>query len=314
MITRYSKNPVKQVSGVIYWNRGTLIFFTLCSIAAYLLCIEYKHDELILPAIPVSILGGALAIFLGFRNSSAYDRWWEARKIWGANVNDSRSLGMELISYCVPKDENDKIEMNNWIRTTVRRHIGWVYALRSHLRQENYCEELQYWLDKPDEESLKKASNIPTQILLIQAKQISFAFEKGWIEEFRFNSLIGTLKKLYDNQGKAERIKGTVFPFYYNYFTMFFLWLFTFCLPFALAGIMDNWLLVPISISISFAFSMLNKSGVVTETPFSGSAADTPMSTICRTIEIDLLEMINEENIPDQLGDLEGRFGVMYKI
>ena len=312
MIITFSKNPIKQVVGIIYWNRSVLFFFAFCAAMAYTLIIHFEMTYLVLPAIPVSILCGALAIFLGFRNSSAYDRWWEARKIWGAIVNNSRSFGMELISYGVAKN-NDQEEMDEWIKKSVRRHIGWVYALRSSLRKEPFCKELKEWIPVEEQEKLMSASNIPTQLLVMQGREMSYAHEKGWIEEFRFNALIGTLKKLYDDQGKSERIKGTVFPFYYNYFTLFFLWLFTFCLPFALAGIMSNWILIPISIAISFAFAILNKSGVVTETPFEGRAADIPLSNICRTVEIDLLQMINEKDIPAPLDDEIGKFGVRYK-
>jgi len=156
-------------------------------------------------------------------------------------------------------------------------------------------------------------TNVPAQILVIQGKAIAYALEKGWIEEFRLNALMTTIKKLYDDQGKCERIKNTIFPFYYNYFTNFFLWLFTLSLPFALAETMHNWLLIPVSIAISFAFAILNKTGLITETPFEGKAADTPMSTICRGIEIDLLEMIGENEVPVSLEDRRGRFSVINK-
>ena len=111
----------------------------------------------------------------------------------------------------------------------------------------------------------------------------------GFINAGNLNNKSTWLFEFYDDQGKAERIKNTIFPHYYNYFTLFFLWLFTLSLPFALASIMDNWILIPISMAISFAFYILNKSGVLTETPFEGRASDIAISTICRGIEIDML-------------------------
>ena len=105
-----------------------------------MLCHYYGYHEFEIPAIPVSILGGALAIFLGFKNSSAYDRWWEARKIWGAVVNDSRSLGMEINTYCTPK-AGEEGELAEWKARTIKRHIGRLYALRSHLKKEQFSEE-----------------------------------------------------------------------------------------------------------------------------------------------------------------------------
>ena len=312
MIVDFSKNPIKQIVGIVFWNRASLLFFTACAVLAYVLIIQYELTYFTLPAIPVSILGGALAIFLGFRNSSAYDRWWEARKIWGAIVNNSRSLSMELIAYTRAKN-GDAEELNLWVKSMVHRHIGWTYALRSSLRKEAFCKELKNWISEEDGEKVRSAKNVPTQLLVLQGKEVTRAFDKGWIDEFRLNAIMSTLKKLYDDQGKSERIKGTIFPFYYNYFTLFFLWLFTFSLPFALAGMMDNWFLIPISVAISFAFAILNKTGIVTETPFEGRAADIPLSNICRTIEIDLLQMIEAEDIPEPLDDIIAKFGVRYK-
>ena len=313
MIVKFSANIFKQIIGITFWNLKTILFFVACGTAAYVLCCELGYEYLILPAIPVSILGGALAIFLGFKNSSAYDRWWEARKIWGSIVNDSRSIGMELITYPISDNQADKEEINTWKKRTVYRQIGWIYALRSLLRKESHCEELRKWGTEADLKKLAKSTNLPAQILVLQGKDVAYAFEKGWIEEFRFHALMTTIKKMYDNQGKCERIKNTIFPFYYNYFTNMFLWLFTLSLPFALVGIMHNWIIIPMSVAISFSFAMLNKSGQITETPFEGRAADTPITTICRGIEIDLLEMLEEESIPKPIENSEGKFGVVFK-
>jgi ion channel-forming bestrophin family protein len=315
MIVHFSKNPFKQVFAILYFNLGSVIFFGACATLAYILCIHYNYESLILPAIPVSILGGALAIFLGFKNSSAYDRWWEARKIWGAVVNDSRSIAMELSTYGIPKDESDRDDVEAWKRRTVMRHIGWVHALRHHLRKEPFNEDLCQWIEEKDAEKLRTVSNVPAQLIAIQAKDVKLALRRGWIDEFRFNAIMVTMKKLYDDQGKCERIKNTVFPFYYNYFTNFFLYLFTFSLPFALAGeeSINSWILIPVSVAISFAFSILNKTGLITENPFEGRAADTPMSTISTGIQIDLMEMIDEIDVPDPVPDSVTKFGVVYK-
>jgi putative membrane protein len=311
MIIHYSKNPVKQLIGVSYHNRIAIFLFTVFALSAYYLCTYKGYEFINVPAVPVSILGGALAIFLGFRNSSAYDRWWEARKVWGSIVNNSRSLGLELITYPIGKNEQEEKVIEEWRRECVMRHIGWLYTLNAQLRKKPV--ELQPYLNDHDIELLKGKNNTAAQILVIQGNAIDNAFRRGWIEEFRFNSLIGTLKKFYDDQGKAERIKNTIFPFYYNYFTNFFLWLFTISLPFALSTVMSNWLMIPLSIAISFAFYILNKSGVITETPFEGSASDTPLTTICRTIEIDLLQMLDTDEVPEIHPAQKGMFDVLFQ-
>ena len=309
MIIRFSKNPIKQFTGIVYWNRYNILLFGLFAGLAYTAIIIYEFDYIRLPAIPVSILGGALSIFLGFRNSSAYDRWWEARKIWGAVVNDSRSFGLELITYPIGKDNEEETEIEAWRLKAVRRHIGWLNALDAHLRKKDI--DLTPYLSSHEIELISGKKNIPVQIQVLQGNEMDKAFRKGWVEEFRFNSLIGTIKKFYDDQGKAERIKNTVFPFYYNYFTSLILWLFALSLPFALATIMNTWIMIPVSILISFSFFILNKAGILTETPFESTAADTPLSTICRTIEIDMLEMLDSDEVPESLPITKGKFGVL---
>jgi ion channel-forming bestrophin family protein len=312
MIVRFSKNPFIQVFGVTFWNFKSFLYFAIAASAAFILCHGYDYHFLEINAVPVSILGGALAIFLGFKNSSAYDRWWEARKIWGAVVNDSRSIAMELLTYGMPEKGQEK-EHEEWQKRTVYRHIGWVHALRSHLRGEELCEDLGQWVNPTELKDLMKNHNVPAQLIIAQGKDIALALKKGWIDEFRHQSLMTTNKKMYDNQGKAERIKNTVFPFYYNYFTSFFLWLFATSFPFALASLMHTWVMIPVSIAVSFAFYILNKSGQITETPFVGGAADTPLTTIARGIEIDLLEMLKEDEIPEPTEEVYGKFGVVYK-
>jgi putative membrane protein len=311
MIINFSKNKFSQVISVIFWNRNALFFFAFCSAAAFFSCVYFEQDYLCLPPIPVSILGGALAIFLGFRNSSAYDRWWEARKIWGAVVNDSRSLGLEVLTYPIPEKESDKAEIEAWQKRVLHRHIAWLYALNGHLRKEKI--DLTKYMSSEEIASVSSKNNIPAQIIVQQGADMRLAFEKNWFAEYRFNALTGTLKKFYDDQGKAERIKNTVFPFYYNYFTRFFLYLFTMTLPFALVSVQPNWVMIPISVLISFAFFILNKSGEITETPFEGRAADTPISTICRGIEIDLLQMLDADDVPGGLPVDTGKFGVQYQ-
>ena len=195
-------------------------------------------------------------------------------------------------------------------RKAILRHIGWLYALNAHLRKNPM--DLSKYLDKEELASIEGKSNKPAQIVAIQGKEMQVAFNKGWTGEYRFNALVATLTKFYDDQGKAERIKNTVFPYYYNYFTLFFLWLFTISLPFALAQIMDNWIMIPFSILISFSFFILHKAGSITENPFENAAADTPLNTICRGIEIDLLQMIDEKDIPAPEPTQITKFGVTH--
>ena len=317
MLIKFSDNPFKQVIGITFYNKGSIALFILISIAA---TVQYKFAEIFmfrpldLPVVPVSILGGALAIFLGFRNNSAYDRWWEARKIWGGIVNASRTFGTFIISFSSTEFSRGKIsekEVKRWQEDLIHRHLAWLYALKMHLRKLNYWEHLEKYLSEKEIEEIRKYHNKPTQLLHSQSIKIQEGYDKKIIEDFRHMELANVMKELIRLQGMTERIKGTIFPYYYNYFTIVFLWLFIVCLPLALVPQM-SWGAIPMSVAISFVFTILEKAGATTEDPFEGRASDTPISTITRNIEIDLLEMLKSKTIPAPEEPKTGKFGVRY--
>ncbi len=315
MLIKFSPNIFKQVFGIAYHNFKAIFLFIAFAVIAELQHAWdgiYDWTGLDLPVVPVTILGGALAIFLGFRNNSAYDRWWEARKIWGGIVNTSRTLSSFVMTFPSLKHGEAPIEeVDQWKRSIIHRQIAWLYTLKAHLRKQTNFDQLKEWLSDEEYEILMRKSNKPAQLLHNQNQAIAYAYEAGMIDNFRHMELAKLVKQFYDLQGMNERIKNTVFPYYYNYFTGLFLWLFIICLPFSLVPIMD-YMAIPMSIAISFIFYILNKSGEMTEDPFEGRAADTPMSTISRSIEIDLLEMLGEPHPPKPLDIQNTKFGVAY--
>ena len=317
MLIKFSDNPFKQIIGITFYNKVNISLFILISIVA---TAQYEFGEIFtfsplqLPVVPVSILGGALAIFLGFRNNSAYDRWWEARKIWGGIVNASRAFGTFLISFSSADFSEGKIkdsEIKKWREDLIYRHIAWLYSLKMHLRKLNYWEHLEKYLSEKEVEDIRKYHNKPTQLLHLQSVKLQEGYDKKIIEDFRHMELANVIKELIRLQGMTERIKGTIFPYYYNYFTTIFLWLFIICLPLALVSEM-GWGAIPMSIAISFVFTILEKAGATTEDPFEGRASDTPISTITRNIEIDLLEMLKSKTVPGPVESKVGKFGVQY--
>lgn len=317
MLIKFSDNPFRQIAGIVFYNKGNIFLFILISIIATL---EYKYAKILvadpfdLPVVPVSILGGALAIFLGFRNNSAYDRWWEARKIWGGIVNASRTYASFIISFSsegFSGKKRKKEEVVAWRKDLIYRHISWLYALKMHLRKLNYWEHLEKYLSPEEVDELRHYHNKPAQLLHLQSLKLQEGFDMKIIEDFRHMELANIMKELFRLQGMTERIKGTIFPYYYNYFTGVFLWLFIICLPFALVPDM-GWATIPMASAISFVFTILEKSGATTEDPFEGRASDTPISTITRNIEIDLLEMLRNETVPAPMEPITGKFGVKY--
>jgi putative membrane protein len=238
----------------------------------------------------VVYLSYGLAFFLAFRNNSAYDRWWEARKIWGGIVNISRTFA-GYVTTNIDTDQPSKEKI-------VRRHAAWMNAVRIQLREQDKWDEVYKWVDKNEAETYKDKANKATQINHKQLEVFAQLKQEGKIDMFEHQMLSDCIRQMYELQGKAERIKKTTFPFFYTYFTRMFLWVFILLLPFGLVPVM-GWESLPITIVTSFIFFILERTGTATMVPLDRNTSGTPMSGLCRVIEIDILQQVGAKDIPE---------------
>lgn len=286
-----------------------------------------------IPWLPLSLIGTAVAFYVGFKNNQSYDRLWEARKIWGAMVNNSRKLGTMIKNYrsaeMADTMNNDAIR-----KEIVYRHIAYLYQLREQLLKparwehvqlnwiygkfnrrrrdryfNNFKEELDQltsrsYLSESEKESLSGVANKATQILDKQTQSVQLLYEENMINPMQQVDLQAMLNGFYEEQGRAERIKNSPFPTQYASLSFIFVCIFVFLLPFGIVGEFDKlgnamiWMTVPVGVVIGFIYVMMELIGDYSENPFEGLHNDIPMLAICRTIEIDLLEMIGDKNIP----------------
>jgi putative membrane protein len=178
-------------------------------------------------------------------------------------------------------------------------------VLRLQLRELPSDEPIQKWLPPDEVASLETARNKATQILTIQARRFRELHENKRFEQFRLFELMATVREFFELQGKVERIKNTPLMRHYSFFTTIFVWVFVLFLPFGFVEQMD-WKMIPLFVLISTIFTMLDKAGTFTETPFDNNFNDVAMDAICRTIEIDMLQQIGSEEIPDSLVAVDG--------
>ncbi|MEZ4911580.1 MAG: bestrophin family ion channel [Saprospiraceae bacterium] len=304
MVVKLRKGLLSNVWINIIIFHKELIYFLLLSLAVYSLYV-LGHKWVDIPVLPVAMLGTALSILLGFRNGSAYDRWWEARKIWGGIINISRTFTTQIKSY---------VDDTQQVKNLVYRHLAYINTLRLALRGQNidYHKELSAFIPIVEWENLQSMANISTQILNLQASEIKANVKNGHIDsEFKQYELMGSIKELFDLQGRAERIKKTPFPKYYELYINVFFFAFITLFPFSIVGNLDKmsqgldysmtWLIVPITLLVGFVFAAIDKSGSATEDPFENQMSDTPMTSICITIERDLRQMLGEKEIPAAL-------------
>lgn len=254
---------------------------------------------LALSSLPLGMMAAALSIFLAFRTNSAYDRWWEARKLWGSLVNESRTFARQVTTLI------DRGASEQATRDLVEWQIAYVHALRCHLRRQNPFPEIAGRLAPPLVSWLRTQRNVPLALLLHAGRELRGVYQAGRLDSFRFVQMDSTLTRLCDIQGACERIKHTPLPRQYEYFPRLLVGAYCLLLPFGLVEGMG--LLTPLaSTLVSFIFVSLETIGRDIEAPFENTVHDTPMGQLSRAIEINLRESLGDTRLPREVSPIDG--------
>ncbi|MCB0667151.1 MAG: hypothetical protein KDC80_15085 [Saprospiraceae bacterium] len=282
-----------------------------------------------LPWQPISVIGIAVAFYLGFKNNSSYDRTWEARKIWGSIVNNSRTFSAAVMAFF----QGPGVE--EYQREIIYRHVAWLTALRFQLRlsrewehtseriksinpticeeyYENLDHEMRHYISDDEFEFYKSKSNIASLILAKQSSRLQELRDQNYFEDFRHMEFHDLIRSFYEDQGKSERIKNFPFPRQYASTSLWLAFIFSVFVPFGMLdlfnirGEMWVWATIPMSALVIWVFFLMEKIGDYSENPFEGTYNDVPISSIARTIEIDMREMLGDQNIPDPLKPVNG--------
>lgn len=295
---------------------------------------NFTHWKIItIPWLPLSLIGTAVAFYVGFKNVQSYDRIWEARKVWGAITNNSRMLAAMVKNF---RSDDAGLEDGREIKKQIIfRHIAYLYQLREQLleptpwehvslhrlwvgyynqrRRANlygrYKDELNEltshtYLTEADKLSLQGLNNKAVQLLDIQSAGVQELYQNKAINMMQQLELQKTINNFYDEQGRVERIKRTPFPRKYASFSFIFVCIFVFLLPFGIVGEFSKlgeigvWMSIPVGVIIGWVYVTMELIGDYSENPFEGLHNDIPMLSICRNIEIDMLQMIGEKNVP----------------
>ncbi|KQM65495.1 hypothetical protein ASE75_04315 [Sphingomonas sp. Leaf17] len=240
------------------------------------------------PSLPLTLFGSALALFLGFRDNSAYERWWEGRILWGSMINASRSLARASRNY-LPQD--DALDMK---RTIVLRQIAYVNALRCQLRKQPADQEVLRYLSKGEADFALERTNIANGIVDGTGRRIDLARRNGWIDTIQQASFERVLVDIANAQGGMERLKNTPLPNQYRFFPTLFTHMFCVLLPIGLVESLG--FATPLGSTVAgLMFLAVLQIGDDLVDPFANTVHDVPLNAMCRTIEIDLLQSIGDE-------------------
>ncbi len=316
---------------MMVWTKSDIYMMLFLSLVPVVLFHFLEWKWLALPWVPVAMIGTATAFIVGFRNTQTYNRVWEARQIYGGIVNTSRSWGMLVKDFIGTHHtaETDIIK-----KQMIRRHIGWLTALRYQLREQRAWEtarlkpsnirysktyaieewdgkleeHLRAYLSQEDGNYVLSKKNRATHLLGLQSTQLKSLKVQGLVEPLDYVEMEKLLIDMYDLQGRCERIKNFPYPRQFATISQMLTRLFVSLVPFGVLnefhklGEWQLWLAVPFAATVGWIFLTLERVGEYTENPFEGGANDVPITSISRTIEIDLLEMIDEANIPSAVG------------
>ena len=318
----------------LLWMKKYIFIFILYDTIHILLYYFFGWEWLHMPWQPLSLIGIAVAFYLGFKNNSSYERLWEARKIWGGIVNTSRSftvMAKNFINADTAQGEVSESNLNAIRKSVVKRHIAWLHALAIHMRKvmewehrsakddrnreffgltysEKQFDKLKPYLSEGDFEYIMTKGNRASHLLSQQTSHLMELRQEGLLEHFRHLEMQNLITELYTLQGKSERIKNFPFPRQYATVIRFFIVLFIILLPFGMLDVFSRmqatyWLAFSALFSIvsSWVFWMMEMIGEYSENPFEGLHNDVPITAIATGIEIDILQMIDEEELPDPI-------------
>jgi len=278
---------------------------TAYSIGISLLDQKYHLEDLHMPAGLATLPGALIGILLAFRTNACYLRWWEARILWGKIVNDSRNWVRQILEFATPTTDEGLAKPDSQIVQMAHRQIAWCYALTRSLRKQDPFVDIGGILPPAELEQLQNQKNVPNAILLNQARNLRNLRNQNRIDSFQFIRLEETLTRLTDSMGGCERILNTPFPQSYQIWIKYLIYLFIIFLPFALVD-MPAVGLVFVTVPIAVGFLIIDRVATYLEDPFVHRVSSTPMLTLSRTIEINIRQMLDEQDLPPMMEPVKG--------
>ncbi|MGN6480461.1 bestrophin family protein [Luteibacter sp.] len=268
----------------VIWRR--VLYTVLLSMVVAVLDLHYGWFGAGLNATPLTLLGLTLAIFLGFRNQVAYQRWWEARMLWGELITIARDLARQIQAF-LP-------HMDGTVRATLMGMlIAFAHTLRHHLRGTDPSAELGRWLSPRLAEETLAAPNRPAYILHRMGPALADAARSGQADPILLANMDLKLSQLSHVLAGCERISGTPIPFSYILLLHRSVHVYCFFLPFCLVGLM-GWFTPVVVAILAYTFFGLDALGDQIEDPFDIMPNDLPIDAYATTVQNDMLALLGD--------------------
>jgi putative membrane protein len=230
-----------------------------------------------------SLLGFAISMLLVFRTNTAYDRWWEGRKLWGSLVNNSRNLALKINSLLPNDDEKNRSFFKKIIPL-------FAHELKNHLQNEKTRLELDV-SPHPEISGFDSSKHIPNQIVAVLYNKVHLLKRDGIISDYELLFINQELQSFMDICGACERIKNTPIPYSYSAFIKKFIFLYIITLPLGFALTL-GYFTIPATLFISYVLTSLELIAEEIEDPFGNDDNDLPMEKIANTIQKNIQDIL----------------------
>ncbi len=259
---------------------GIAIFTLLvCFIEIHVFELKYKSTTIV-----HSLLGFVISLLLVFRTNTAYERWWEGRKLWGSMVNNTRNLSIKLNAY-IPSGDHETRERFRILIT------NYVFALKEHLRNSRKPEELEETAALPVKD-LEHSKHIPNHIASTLFKELNQLCEKKIINDEKMIVLNAEFSALTDITGGCERIKNTPIPYSYSMFLKKFIFIYVITMPFGFVTDFRYWTVLVV-IFVFYVLASLELIAEEIEDPFGKDANDLPTDDIAGRVKNNLRDIFD---------------------
>jgi ion channel-forming bestrophin family protein len=310
VIVRHNLRPWQ----IVRYTAGPMGWALAWSVGVTVLYAATDDERLVLPFAPVAAFGSALAIFVAFRNNTAFARWNEARGAWQQVLVASRILARQVLAAAddgAAAGRVDAATASGFAREVVRRFVAHAHLLAARVRNDGHGDHraraIRFVTDD-DRRAIDGAVNPPSVLLTRQAVALKAGIRAGVLGQFDPIAIEPQLAVLQNAQGTVERIHATPTPRQYEYFTRRFVQLFAALVPFATIGLVPDRLgwAVPISLILSGVFVMMAVTGSANDEPFAGAVTDVPVTAVCTELERDLLELLGDADLPPVAVPVDG--------
>ncbi|MBH0096543.1 hypothetical protein I6E61_09125 [Psychrobacter sp. NZS113] len=249
---------------------------------------------------PFTLLGVALSLFLGFRNNASYQRWWEARGLWGQLVYDSRSFTRQVLSFI----DDDSETGRDIQRTLIHLNIAFTHAIRHRLRGTSPWQDVEPFVDSAHHVAMRQAHNLPDYLMRLMGKTLGDCRRQRLTSEQMIQNMDERLTSMTIVLAACERIHNTPLPFAYMLLVHRTTYLYCIMLPFGLVASL-GWVTPLLCAVIAYTFFGLDTLSEELEEPFGLAANQLPLTALSRTIEINLLDALGETDLPPDIAPIK---------